>query len=286
MKKDKKPRVNVIRKKVDEKKIISDWFPVLEQAGIGVYNTLYEFKKELSLYCHNHVIIESCMNAHISGPGNIANSKFAYGNDGMFTNFMPSPSTTPPTLPFIIKLVKDIEQIHNMNICVVDAPMYTLLIGDNMYVDQIESIDDAFNVPAVDVIDASTNIMEIYEERMLKRFRNTLIEYIESVPNADTLVIYNFELFTVTEMTGMMNPHHKMRIRFRIRAFEDATYIPKSKDEVVKHVVPVPDEMTWITRMTTEPSRFKKWIIRMLGMKIHEMKTSVLQRYYDVNKTI
>ena len=80
---------------------------------------------------------------------------------------------------------------------------------------------------------------------------------------------------------GTMQPTNKVRFRFRLRAFEDATYIPKREERSQKDAGVIPgtssiDELgpkvkdttpaspVWSLKLEKEPSKFKQWLAKIL----------------------
>lgn len=294
MKESKLNRVNVIRNKFDDDDrmgIIQKWAPVLESAGIKRKSD--GFHDSLALYCEQHALSEAARDIGLAGPNPSLGMPPAGGFQGLLTS-VPT-QIIPSALPVIIGLIRDMDRIKNMRIEPIEAPCFTLLIEDNQYFQEIDTIDCDFEIPAMSIQDTKTNLFEIYHDRMIEHFKNEFIKYLDSAPNADTLIVYSLgELFIINSMDGQMKPKLNIRFRFRVKALEDATYIPTLRSDVpnmgkiddIPDIAPV-DEVpdlpasTWVVRFDKEPSRFKKWIARViLGASVVKMNSSTFYKDY------
>lgn len=291
MKESKLNRVNVIRNKFDADDrmgIIQKWAPVLESAGIE--RQMDGFHDSLALYCDQHALLESERDIALSGRGTLLEPP-----GGDFQGLLTAVPTQiiPSALPVILGMIRGMDRIKNMRIEPIDGPCFVLLIEDNQYFQEIDTIDCDFEIPAMSIQDTKTNLFEIYHDRMVEHFKNEFIKYLDSVPNADTLIVYSLgELFVVNNVDMQMKPKMNVRFRFRVKALEDATYMPKLRSDVPEkldgkpEIEPVDDNpdlppTTWVVRFDKEPSRFKKWIARViLGSSVVKMKSSVFYKDY------
>jgi hypothetical protein len=281
MKETKLNRVNVIvTKNPDGHKVIRDWSPILQSAGIEMQRD--GFHDSMALYCHEHTLRENEMAMNESVAGDITGPPGPPRPlQGMLSS-VPA-QIIPSALPVIINIVRDLDILKNMRIHPISFPSFILLIEDNQYFDTVDTIDCDYEIPAMSVRDTQTNLFEIYQDRMVEHFRSELKKYLESVPNADTLIVLSFgEMFFINDMDGQMNPKMKVRFRFRVKALEDATYIPKKKEDEkpkpklvkIEELVEKEQEKSWWQlNLPTEPSKFKKWIARVfLGASFYQDK--------------
>jgi hypothetical protein len=93
----------------------------------------------------------------------------------------------------------------------------------------------------------NTNLVEIYQNRMIKKFADDINGVIS---DHDTVVFLDMRLVAII---NEMNFQKEVRLILRVKAFDDATYVPQPK-ETYK---PVPENKPLEDKKV---GRFSKWL--------------------------
>ena len=264
-----KNRVNVIRQKIEES-VLTQWYPVLVKAGVRP-----EMVNVLSQYCHIHSIYESSQ--QVLAPIRSVTT--------LIDSIVKQPTIQPTTLPLVIKILSNTDLLKRIRIETVSTPMFQVLIGDQLIVDEVDSISIDFHIPSVDSYMAGTNIIDIYEDRIIEKCKESIEKYIVE-SNADTIVLYLFNLHVVTNVDPLsLNTSTQFQMILRIKTFNDAVYDPRSNKETES----VDNNITgysgysdsnqnnysghsgysgysnlgWLLMLDKKPSKFKMWLAKI-----------------------